>query len=673
MSEQSTAPQPPDDGLFLRAAQEIGARMVASAEWGQEEGCTWTIMAPDREQPMLRLAVPATAGAALYEGTAGMGLFLAELYGQAGGADVARAAEGGIRYSLAKGDELPANAFGLHAGRVGVALAATRAAELLGVPELRDRAEALLEPLVGHEAEDAGIDVIGGAAGAIPALLRMAMAGTVDRELAMGLARRLGDNLIAQADKEPEGWSWGTMRSSSARNLCGYAHGAAGPAHAFLELFDATGEGRFLHAAEQAFLYERAFLSPELGNWPDFRHAELGEFLQAGRLDELRELMAEAGFPAYQLRYMSAWCHGAPGIGLTRLRAYQLTGDPVYLAEARAAIGATLPTLADMKYNYSLCHGKGGNSDTLLVAAELLGEPELRRPAEEAGRQGWEAFPAKGQPWPCGTLGGVSDPGLLLGEAGIGHFYLRLHSRDVPSILLVTPEGEPRRPKPDAEYEEARRETVERNFGQTLRLFAALGEDADVELPPRREDRGPERSVAVEAYEALVRRTEDGNERLQDAFRLDRSRFELARSITDWTAELLDALARAPDDEVPWSEVTLSLSPRARVVHTQGDWDAWLADEQRGPEPEGDDVFFLLVAQGSKVATRRLSPFAAIVLDAVQAPATLDEVVGRVADVVSGPQAPDRAWLEQKVLEQLRQAYRAGFVDYEPSMASAAT
>ena len=40
---------------------------------------------------------------------------------------------------------------------------------------------------------------------------------------------------------------------------------------------------------------------------------------------------------------------------------------------------------------------------------------------------------------PQALPGGVT-PSLMLGLAGIGYFYLRLHSPTVPSILLVRPE-----------------------------------------------------------------------------------------------------------------------------------------------------------------------------------------------------------------------------------------
>jgi hypothetical protein len=56
--------------------------------------------------------------------------------------------------------------------------------------------------------------------------------------------------------------------------------------------------------------------------------------------------------------YAVGWCHGAPGIGLSRLRAFELTGDEQYQREARLALRATSRALRDSTLTgFSLCHG----------------------------------------------------------------------------------------------------------------------------------------------------------------------------------------------------------------------------------------------------------------------------------------------------------------------------
>ncbi len=666
----------PTPDTFLDAALRVGRRIAGQAQW-DGDACTWQVMSPDRANPSVRRAVATTAGGAVYEGTAGIAMFLAELAAVSGDAELARTALGAVEYSLREGEMSSDTAFGYHSGRVGIAYAAVRVGERLDRPDLFARAEAVLRPLAGNESRDMGMDVIAGGGGGIPALL--AMAGKVDAELATGIARRLGDHLVGIASRDPEGLSWATMRNSSIRNLNGYAHGAAGIGHGLLELYAATGEGQYRYAAEQSFLYERHFFSAHESNWPDLRHTELGEYQFEGRMDELRDRQRAGNpLPPQAPRYMTAWCHGAPGIGYARLRAYELLGDPLYLEEARASFVAVERSISDeVGMNFSLCHGRGGNAETLVEGARILGEPELLRPAEAVALSGIERYENAGADWPCGTMGGVSDPGLLLGEAGIGMFLLRLARPEVPSVLFVTGPGTGAAQGGDEGYAQLQARVVEEHFGRTLALWKALGVDTDAAVPSRPMGPAPRVSDAQAAYDALAARAQaeaDPTRRaqLEDAFLVDRTRFDLARSVTDFTAELLDSLARLPQDEVEWHGGRVALSPRARIAVTRWDWDAWRDAGDPDSPPDEDDAYYLAQFSTGRSSVRRLSPFAALILQTVREPTGVDQVIDVVADAVSGPDgAPERGWLEDRVVEQISQAYRAGFLDFEPGLVAA--
>src|SRR5947209_16803828 len=164
---------------------------------------------------------------------------------------------------------------------------------------------------------------------------------------------------------------------------------------ALLELWRATGEERVREAGEAAFRYERHHFDPERGNWPDLRDPEL------------------SGGPKDGPAFMAAWCHGAPGLALSRLRAWEILGDDVYRAEAETALATTYANVLGgtelSQTNYSLCHGLGGNGDVLLFGAERLGNPDWRSRAEEIGLRGLAAHHAQKRPWPCGTYGSVEE------------------------------------------------------------------------------------------------------------------------------------------------------------------------------------------------------------------------------------------------------------------------
>jgi lantibiotic modifying enzyme len=288
------------------------------------------------------------------------------------------------------------------------------------------------EKLEGIAPDARAVDVIVGSAGAIPVLLGLAR--RLERPALAELAARHGAFLLDAAHRGPQGWSWHTLDMPVRAELTGYSHGAAGIGLALLELAAATGEARFGEGAEEAFRYEAHQFSPQHGNWPD--HRIFGDPAAAAALP-----------PSYSM----AWCHGAPGIGLSRLRAWRLTGDAARLAEARAALATTVQALeaglAELGYGFSLCHGAAGNAELPLLAAEMLDEPALALTAERVGWAGIEWYAVPGLPWPCGVPAGGETPALMLGLAGIGHFYLRLYDpARFPSVLLLTPDQPTVRP-----------------------------------------------------------------------------------------------------------------------------------------------------------------------------------------------------------------------------------
>jgi lantibiotic modifying enzyme len=193
-------------------------------------------------------------------------------------------------------------------------------------------------------------------------------------------------------------------------------------AWSLLELTTLTGEQRFRSAALDAIAYERSLFSPAAGNWPD-----------------LREL-ATSGRPASDGEdvFMTAWCHGAPGIGLARLSSLHHLDDPAIRTEIDRAVQTTLTS--GLGGNHSLCHGDLGNLELLLQASETLGCPEPRQ-LDRMAAMVLDSVSQLG--WLCGNPGRVESPGLMTGIAGIGYGLLRLtEPARVPSVLvLAAPPG----------------------------------------------------------------------------------------------------------------------------------------------------------------------------------------------------------------------------------------
>jgi lantibiotic modifying enzyme len=266
-------------------------------------------------------------------------------------------------------------------------------------------------------------DLLSGVAGAVAGIV--VLHGILGDPSLLEAAARLGDALIQAADRSDDGYSWKSKRFPQQRNLTGFSRGAAGIGFALLELFQATGDAHYLKAARHALQYERSWFDSQAGNWPDFRGVP-ARGKQARR----------------PLIFGTYWCQGAPGIALSRLHAYQVLNEEAYRDEAIAALQTTQAALeaalCSGASNFSLCHGLAGNAEALCYGSQTLGEEwaKAKALAVEVAQAGI-ARHSQGQvaPWPCGS-GGGETPGLMLGLAGIGYFYLRLYDPAIPSILM---------------------------------------------------------------------------------------------------------------------------------------------------------------------------------------------------------------------------------------------
>ena len=119
------------------------------------------------------------------------------------------------------------------------------------------------------------------------------------------------------------------------------------------------------------------------------------------------------------------------------MRAWQILRDEELLSEARSALATVRHDMGPPE-NYSLCHGQIGNADLLIYASQVLGEEGWLTAAQAAAEEGVERFEHRRVPWPCGLPGANETPGLMLGLAGIGHFYLRLADPSrIPSVLML--------------------------------------------------------------------------------------------------------------------------------------------------------------------------------------------------------------------------------------------
>ena len=409
---------------YLDAAARIASRLTRQAVWHRNQ-CNWVGFQPlERSLTPQGNATLSALGPELYSGTSGVALFLGELSAQTGDTDVRRTALGAIAQALSHLDVLPAPARpGLFTGWIGIGLVAARLGKILEDESLLRAALRIVQRCQREKLENWEFDFMFGNAGIIVGLL--SLREMLDAPALLDMCLPLARKLLSKANKSRTGYSWPCSAMPSSRNLTGFAHGAAGIGYALLELFHATGDAKYRRAAEAAFAYERNWYDSSRHNWPDLRE-------QPGQPRPSRKA----------LPFATAWCHGAPGIALSRLRAYEVLKDNACEAEARVALETTRNAveswLNSPSADYSLCHGLAGNAEVLRYGSAVLGSAASQscNAALDVATKGIETFDRSDDGWPCGTPAG-ENPSLMLGLAGIGHFYLRLAVPSVPRILIL--------------------------------------------------------------------------------------------------------------------------------------------------------------------------------------------------------------------------------------------
>jgi lantibiotic modifying enzyme len=405
---------------FLAAAQDLGERVWERHVQSPDGQVTW--LRPGSEPRGEPVDLQKRVDPFLYDGTAGIALFLAAL-GRATGDPVWRErglqAISPVRLKMREIAADPARAARLDrlgiGGMIGLgSLIYTflRIGELAAEPQLAVEAHSLPALITPERiAADSSCDVLYGGAGAILALLALHRSaaggdGAPLLETTAACARHL---LSRQQSFSGSPGTWQSLPGLPP--LGGFSHGAAGICHALLRLWQETGEPRLLAGAQEGLAFERTLYSAEHKGWRDPKSTEP--------------------------RYAAGWCLGAAGQALARLPALKAFGT----SEIREEIAHGLATArsAPLEPVDHLCCGNLGRAEVLLRASEALGDAELRTAAEELARATLaRAEQAGAWRWRFDPRPGLFDPTFFTGAAGVGYTLLRLASpRRLPCMLAL--------------------------------------------------------------------------------------------------------------------------------------------------------------------------------------------------------------------------------------------
>lgn len=395
--------------LWKMAAESIGLRLLQEARRDGREGLKWA--AAGRRQD-------------LYGGQAGIVLFFAALgrvTQESRWVEAAVAAAASLRRAV-RGESRP-RAVGVCTGSGSLIYSLTWIGRWLAGSGSTELAVELARELTSARIENAtGFDVEAGLAGALLALLVLKSA--TGEAWLLERARLCGRRLLAeQVEQTSGGAAW---PGRDGRAPAGFAHGAAGIAYALTRLYRLTGQAELLAAVRRAHAYERGLFVPAEANWPALREGT-GSII------------------------MTAWCHGAPGIALTRALGMHpggSGGDTTALNEdedddddeVRGEIGTAIKTTLrapPARYDH-LCCGNLGRSDVLLTVGNRLADPALVEAAKDLATRVAERVSVQGAAGAraAGFENGTASPGFFQGLAGIGYQLLRTaEPTRLPTVL----------------------------------------------------------------------------------------------------------------------------------------------------------------------------------------------------------------------------------------------
>ncbi len=616
-------------GWSLAIAKRIADRLLARAE-NRDGGLQWTASETIRgTYPPRSELKPVEWG--MYRGNAGIALFLTETARLSGRDDLLEAARRALVHAHSLHREEVGDGFrqGLHAGSAGLIHATGIWLGIENDSSFQGFVDETLAALDRTELESLPHDLIAGAAGTIIGLL--STLPHLDHPLMEAASIRLGDYLVKAARVEHTGISWegGGVRAA---NLCGLAHGAAGIAWPLLELFQLTGRESFRLAAEEALEYEQTWYDPEVKNWADLRNGELARMRSQGRLAELPGMLDRGEeLPAYRLRYMSAWCHGAPGIGMVRARAFEVTRGEEHRRLAAAALSEYLAVDdSEGLGSHSVCHGSIGNLLCVHATAQMLGLAV--KVADIAARAKEIALRAEHREtgWiPGGFDRGVYDPSMMLGETGVGlallGFEHRVASAVFPDCGLSTRSASVH----DADS------VLERIAAEAFpRTRAAIGDTRWSAVVAKAGLTGG-RAISARVGEAIDLELDRDRPGELDAYRREGCVRELQRAGFDRSVPLL------------LQQLPVQVHGSARYVRSP-----WVRVE-RAERPflacfDGDD----------RAELRPLGEGAASLIECLETPDSLDGLAAQFAD---GAEV-DRDSIVRWVAAQLRELLVAGFV-----------
>ena len=250
-------------------------------------------------------------------------------------------------------------------------------------------------------------DLIFGNAGAILTIINLY--DLTNKSKYLSLAKEMGNYLLKKSSYLDKGIGW--KSDISPNYLAGLSHGNSGFSLAFAYLYSRTKEKQYIEIIKDILEYENSLYNPVTNNWKDLRRGDFDN-----NIDSM------------------AWCHGASGILMSRLKLLELMkGTVLESLILNDVIRAAQKVMKlQILQGNCLCHGNFGTISILRHYGEKMGCYEaielskfmlnyIMKSNEDDFIKDCERY----------------NPGIMIGATGIYYAMLKQEISLLPEILLL--------------------------------------------------------------------------------------------------------------------------------------------------------------------------------------------------------------------------------------------
>lgn len=623
---------------LLSESIRIGDDLLQRAEKGKN-GYSWKTMSTGENQEIVW-----EQSEGIYSGVSGIVLFFIELYKQAKDKKYLNAVVKGARWVEQFCKNNPTQYYAFFTGRMGAAYVMLQISELL-----KDKTYERKAILIAKDCEQFLVrpntvdDLINGTSGCLLGLLHLH--SKTQEERLVPIIYKFIEHLIDGTHIGPEGVYW-DKSPGNIHGLCGFSHGASGIGYVFLELARYFKNEDFFWLAEQAFNYENYFFDKHTGNWPDFRKA----FYEKKTFENHKQEYINGNVNFFTTPgNMSAWCHGAPGIGLSRLRAYELLNYETDKRDIERAINQTYKVTVvpeNTITSYTICHGSGGNAMLFLEAYRLLKEDKYFQFARKVAVNGLNQ--KKYIPGYART--DVEDYSLFMGNAGIGYYYLQLREPlSTPSVVKPDIKELTADISLDIDFQAIITKIAKRYFPKTFSLCSTI-------------KLGKEKEVKKSIINGLSDSAEVKNvEHISSIFDYEKEKLSLILNIKsdaylhishlverDKNIKLIDTQER----DLLFT-TALALNDNAKLFNTERDL-INIENVEKG------EYFTLVVTDSNQITEHEISLFPYLVLRNFETHKKGIDVLNSLVEMYEIKSNNDKKELERAVFDQIKEALQRG-------------